>query len=351
MANDKYIIGLFDHEDKLIKAVRAFKEKGIEITNTLTPFPVHGLEGELGLKENRLHTAGFIFGVTGLVLALFIMTWVFTINYPLNVGGKPFFSLPAFIPIIFELMVLFAAVGMVMVYMIRNNLAPGHIPRIFDDRITDDRFALLFEVTNDTTKEDINAIACTLKSSNAVDIKMKEFDDEGEPFTSIDREFVYDTNCGEKQVVASVSAPEKVEEVEVGEPKEEVKVAETTPIEEVVEEKSEEEYKNQLLDEVGTASEDDKDELKRIKGIGKVYEARLNSLGIFKFAQIAKLKDGGIEAIEAITGFPGRVTRENWVGQAKILGEGGATEFSARVDKGDVDYKKSEEDRYKNFKK
>jgi len=341
MANDKYIIGLFDHEDKLIKAIRALKEKGIEITNTLTPFPVHGLENELELKENRLHTAGFIFGLTGFSLALFVMWWVFTINYPLNVGGKPFFSLPAFIPIMFELTVLFAAVGMVMVYMIRNNLAPGHIPRIFDERITDDRFALLFEIDNNTTQDDINAITCTLKSVDVTDIKMREFDDEGEPFTSIERDFEFDSNCNGDKIDAPI--------------KELIVEEKTTVVKEVVEkvneeivkkEKSEEEYKNQLLSEVGTASEDDKDELKRIKGIGKVYEARLNSIGIFKFVQIAKLKDGGIEAIEAITGFPGRVNREDWVGQAKILDEGGTTEFSSRVDKGDVDYKKSEEDRY-----
>jgi len=326
MTNDKYIIGLFDHEDKLMKAVRAFKEKGIKITNTLTPFPVHGLENELGLKENRLHTAGFIFGLTGLALAFFVMTWVFNVNYPLNVGGKPYFSWPAFIPIMFELTVLFAAVGMVMVYLVRNNLAPGHIPRIYDDRITDDRFALLFEVDDNTSQDDVNAITDTLKSANVSEIKMKEFDDEGEPFTSIEREFNFkssETTEPVKEPVAAVSAP-KVE---------------------VVEEKSEEEYKNQLLDEIGDAN-GKVDDLKRIKGIGKVYEKRLNDIGVFTFAQIAKLKDGGIEAIEAITGFPGRVKRENWVGQAKTLDEGGATEFSKRVDKGDVDYSKNEDERY-----
>jgi len=155
---------------------------------------------------------------------------------------------------------------------------------------------------------------------------MKEFDDKGEPFTSIDREFVYDTNCNKGNILSA----SKSENINL-EPKEE---------------KSEEEYKNQLLNEVGIVSEEDKDDLKRIKGIGKVYEGRLNSIGVFSFAQMAKLKDGGIEAIEAITGFPGRVKRENWVGQAKTLGEGGTTGFSSRVDKGDVDYKKSEDERY-----
>lgn len=318
MANDKYILGLFDHEDKLINAIRAFKEKGIEITNTLTPFPVHGLENELGLKENRLHTAGFIFGLTGMLFALFIMSWVTTTNYPVNIGGKPFWAIPAFIPIIFELTVLFAAVGMVMVYMKRNNLSPGHIPRIYDDRITDDRFVLLFEVNDDTTQDDISAITSTLNDANVSEIKMKEFDDNGEPFTSIEREFNF-----------SLAAPV-------------VAAAAVTTVKEVVakveENKSEEEYKDLLLNEIGTATEADKDDIKRIKGIGKVFEGKLNSIGIYTFSQISKLSESSITAVEALTGFPGRVEREDWIGQAKTLSEGGKTDFSNRVDTGDVDY-------------
>lgn len=339
MTNDKYILGLFDHEDNLINAIRAFKEKGIKITNTLTPFPVHGLENELGLKETRLHTAGFLFGITGMVFALFIMGWVTTSNYPVNIGGKPYFALPAFIPIIFELTVLFAAVGMVMVYMKRNNLSPGHIPRIYDNRITDDRFVLLFEVNDNTTQNDINEITTVLTNSDVTDIKMKEFDDKGEPFTSIEREFNFDSTNGVVAEKTSVVVETKVEKI--------VEPIIETKTETIVEEKlSEDEYKDQLLAEIGTVSEEDKDELKRIKGIGKVFEGKLNNMGIFTFKQVASLKDTGILAVEALTGFPGRVKREDWIGQAKTLDEGGATEFSSRVDKGDVDYSKSEEDRY-----
>lgn len=335
MANDKYILGLFDHEDKLINAIRAFKNKGIEITNTLTPFPVHGLETELGLKENRLHTAGFIFGLTGMLLALFIMSWITTSNYPVNIGGKPFWALPAFIPIIFELTVLFAAVGMVMVYMKRNNLSPGHIPRIYDDRITDDRFVLLFEVNDDTTQEDISAITSTLNDSNVSEIKMKEFDDNGEPFTSIEREFNFSSTIEKKssKTDSEILRAKLAKLKEIGE-------RDSEKVEKIIKEetKSEEEYKNQLLNEIGTATEADKDDIKRIKGIGKVFEGKLNSIGIYTFKQISKLNESSITAVESLTGFPGRVERENWIGQAKTLSEGGETDFSNRVDTGSVDY-------------
>ena len=70
MASERFMIGLFSHEDNLLGAVRALREKKLEITDALTPFPVHGLEHELGYKDSRLHTAGFIFGLTGLLFAL-----------------------------------------------------------------------------------------------------------------------------------------------------------------------------------------------------------------------------------------------------------------------------------------
>lgn len=324
MANDKYIIGLFDHEDKLVDAIRAFKKKNIEITQTLTPFPVHGLENELGYEGSRLHTAGFLFGMTGMALALFLMTWVSVSNYPLNVGGKPFFALPAFIPVTFELTVLFAAVGMVMVYLKRNQLFPGNVPRIYDDRITDDRFALVFEVNDDTTQADYDAITALLKANEVTVIKTKEFEEGAEMFTSIEREFIFE------------NATETVEALE-----EELVVQENIAPAEVktaapFTEKTEEELKGQLFEEIGIVSESDRDDLKRIKGIGKVYEGRLNEIGIFTFAQISKLQGKGIEAIEALTGFPGRIQREDWVGQATLLKDGGDTDFSNKVDKGNV---------------
>jgi hypothetical protein len=81
------------------------------------------------------------------------MSWVMVPNYPLNFGGKPNWPLPSFIPITFELTVLFASVGMVLTYCVRNKLFPGYIPRIFDKRTTDDRFALVFDIEGKTDAE------------------------------------------------------------------------------------------------------------------------------------------------------------------------------------------------------
>lgn len=82
----------------------------------------------------------------------------------------------------------------------------------------------------------------------------------------------------------------------------------------------------------------DKDDLKRIKGIGSVIEETLNDLGIYQLKQISSWEANNISWVENFLAFPGRITRENWIEQAKTLEEGGTTEFAKRVDKGDVDY-------------
>jgi hypothetical protein len=134
----------------------------------------------LGLKDTRLHTAGFFFGMTGTLTALSVITFISKFNYPLIVGGKPFWALPAYIPVTFELTVLFASVGMVTTYLIRNKLWPGHVPRIFDKRTTDDKFALTFAIDH-RSSADIEQIKSALGETGASEINTKEFKDTDEP--------------------------------------------------------------------------------------------------------------------------------------------------------------------------
>lgn len=295
MANDKFLVGLFDHEDNLIDAIRALRKAKIEITDCLTPFPIHGLEHELGYKDTRLHTAGFFFGLTGMTIALTLMTWISTTSYPLNIGGKPHFALPSFIPITFELTVLYAAVGMVIVYCIRNGLFPGNVPRIFDERITDDRFALTFEFGENLDKETTSKILEILNAAGAVDVKTKEFEEDGAIFEVVTKNVNLDFPNSENKTTSSETAKVLLSDEDI------------------------EEKKQALLSVVGVSSKENKNDLKKIKGIGPVYEEKLNELGIFTFEQISKLSGNAVTALEDLTGFPGRVEREDWVGQAEKL--------------------------------
>ena len=98
------------------------------------------------LRETSLHTAGFIYAITGTTTALTFITWVFTKDWPLNIGGKPYFALPAWIPITFELTVLFAAVGMVLTFCYLCQLAPFVKKHHFHPRATDDLFVMALNV-------------------------------------------------------------------------------------------------------------------------------------------------------------------------------------------------------------
>ena len=143
--NKEVIYGLYDDETDLMKAVKEAKEQHLEIMDVYTPFPVHGLDPILGLSESRLHIAGFVYGMIGTLTAFLGMTWVFTKDWPVIFGGKPYWSVPAFIPITFELTVLFSCVGMVITFYIVSGLGPGVTNDYLDPRITDDKFCIAFD--------------------------------------------------------------------------------------------------------------------------------------------------------------------------------------------------------------
>ena len=170
MANTKDIIyGLYNDEEDLLDAVRAANDDHLEIMDVFTPFPTHGLDPLLGLEESRLHIVGFIYGSLGTLTAFLGMTWIFTKDWPVIFGGKPHWSIPAFIPITFELTVLFAAIGMVVTYYIVNGLGPGVVNPTIDLRITDDKFCLCF----DKADVDVSKVESLLKRSGASEIHSK----------------------------------------------------------------------------------------------------------------------------------------------------------------------------------
>ncbi len=151
--------GLYDDETDLLRAVKQANAEHLEIEEVYTPFPVHGLDPLLGLKESRLHITGFIYGLIGFLTAFLFMTWVFTRSWPIIFGGKPYWSVPAFIPIMFELTVLFSAVGMVVTFYLISGMGPGAKPVILDKRITDDKFCLVFareDVSDEKAKQFFN---------------------------------------------------------------------------------------------------------------------------------------------------------------------------------------------------
>jgi len=144
------VFGIYGDEQDLLSAVKNAKEKGLEIMDVYSPFPVHGLDPLLGLKESRLHIGGFFFGLLGTLTAFLGMTWIFTKDWPIIFGGKPYWAVPSFIPITFELTVLFSAIGMTISFYVVSGLGFGVENFILDERISDDKFCLAFD------KEEVN---------------------------------------------------------------------------------------------------------------------------------------------------------------------------------------------------
>ncbi len=174
MAKKKFTVGCFDEEDTLFAAVKKVRTAGYKIHDVYTPYPVHGLDKALGLRETSLHTAGFIYGITGTTTAISSISWIFTKDWPLNIGGKPHFALPAWVPIMFELTVLFAAVGMVLTFCYLCQLAPFVKKHHFHARATDDLFVMVIECSDKTNTDDLKAF---LSNAGAVETDVQVAED------------------------------------------------------------------------------------------------------------------------------------------------------------------------------
>ena len=162
MAVKKFVVGCFDEEGVLFDAVKKVRKSGYKLHDVYTPFPIHGLDKAMGLRDTSIHTAGFLYAIFGTTSMLSFMTWVFTTDWPLNIGGKPHFALPAWIPITFEFTVLCACVGMVITFMYLCQLAPFVRKHHFHLRATDDKFVMVIECTAKTNESEASAFLGSL---------------------------------------------------------------------------------------------------------------------------------------------------------------------------------------------
>ncbi|MEL7585998.1 MAG: DUF3341 domain-containing protein [Prolixibacteraceae bacterium] len=169
----RYFTAYYLDEEDLLKGIKKIRDNGLQIGDVLTPFPVHGLDKVLNLKRSRLTRVAFIAGTIGALLGFGFQAWVFTVDYPLNIGGKPFFSVPSFIPVTFEMTVLFAAFAMVGAFLITNKLGPGAKPMIHDERATDDRFVIVVEIAEKSNGEEISRMEQVLADAGAEGIILK----------------------------------------------------------------------------------------------------------------------------------------------------------------------------------
>jgi hypothetical protein len=171
MAIKRFVVGSFDDEAVLFPAVKKVRQGGYRIHDVYTPMPIHGLDTAMGLRETSLHTAGFIYGITGTTTALSGISYALIYDWPLNFGGKPHFALPAWVPITFELTVLFASIGMVLTFCYLCQMAPFVRKHHFSLRSTDDLFVMVIECTSKTNVADLESF---MKSTGASDVHVQD---------------------------------------------------------------------------------------------------------------------------------------------------------------------------------
>lgn len=162
----RLFVGVFERGEDTLHAIRESRARGLKVVDVYAPFPVHGIEEAMGLAPSRIPWIVFALGLTGAAFKVWFEFWTTAVDWPLNVGGKPFNSLPAFVPVTFEVMVLFAAVGAVLSLFFVCRLYPGKRAVLPVAGVTNDRFAVVLEETDSTFDPD--EMARVFRGFNAV---------------------------------------------------------------------------------------------------------------------------------------------------------------------------------------
>jgi Protein of unknown function (DUF3341) len=171
--SNKYLVGIFDDDDVVLNAVKEVKAAGVRIDEVYSPFAIHGLDVALGHPRTRLGIAAFMFGMSGTITALLLTAYTEKWDWPMIVGGKDSWSFPTYVPVTFELTVLFCALGMVGTFLLSNNLGPNVQPLMFDLRTTDNKFAMAIDLSKNRMDE--AQIEQILKNSGAAEVNLKQF--------------------------------------------------------------------------------------------------------------------------------------------------------------------------------
>ena len=152
---EKVIYAMYDDDDVLKDGAKKLVAKGVKISEVFSPFPIHGIDPIIGIKNTRLGILAFIYGITGTMLATYGMSFFMVEDWPMNIGGKPNFTyldnMLAFIPITFEFTVLCAAHGMAITYLLRNKTLPGMPAQNPDPRTTDDKFVMEIRLSENSS--------------------------------------------------------------------------------------------------------------------------------------------------------------------------------------------------------
>ena len=163
------LLALYEEPDQLLRAAATAKEHGFEGLDAYTPYPVHGLSEALGIKKSWVPYVTLVMGLGGAALGLAFQIWTSAIDWPIIVGGKPFVSLPAFIPVTFECGVLLGGT-MTLAALLAACGLPNLKTPVLDRSLTNDRFGLYVPEYGPNWNEE--RILKVLQSTGPLEVKV-----------------------------------------------------------------------------------------------------------------------------------------------------------------------------------
>ena len=171
--SNKVVQAMYNDDDILLDAVKEIRAAHHHIEEVYTPFPVHGLEKAMGLENTKIAITAFMYGCVGLAFSIWMMNYTMIDDWPQDIGGKPstsyLLNMPAFVPVMFEMSVFFAAHLMVITFYMRSKLWPFKEAENPDPRTTDDMFVIEVAVDGDEKK-----LVSFLEKTGTVEIKVTE---------------------------------------------------------------------------------------------------------------------------------------------------------------------------------
>lgn len=141
--------GIFDTPDEIIHAAEKAVEKGYRKYDVHSPYPIHGMPKAMNLKPSKLGYISMVVGLSGALSAILIMFWMSAVDYPTIIGGKPFFSFPAYVPVMFEVTVLSASIATVLAMLFIFFKMPNNAHPLNDTeymkKVSSDKYGIVIQ--------------------------------------------------------------------------------------------------------------------------------------------------------------------------------------------------------------
>ncbi|NMB80662.1 MAG: DUF3341 domain-containing protein, partial [Ignavibacteria bacterium] len=150
--------GIFDTPDEIIHAAEKTSEHGFKKYDVHTPYPLHGMNQAMKLPPSKLGYVALVVGLSGALAALLTMFWMSAVDYPIIIGGKPFFSFPAYVPVMFEVTVLSASIATVLTmlfvfFKLPNNAHPLH-DTVYMKKVSSDKYGISIQAEDEKFDEE-----------------------------------------------------------------------------------------------------------------------------------------------------------------------------------------------------